>query len=138
MGRKPGTGRWTKGQSGNLSGKPKQDPMVAKFKATTYKDFMEHLQRYGAFTRKEMDVVLKNEATSMFELIFATIVSQAANGCKHARQVLLDRLWGKVKEIQEITIENNGLEDKIKMLSPLKQEQLIELLREAKNASESR
>lgn len=137
MGRLPGSGRWSKGQSGNLSGKPKQDPVIAQFKATTYADFIEHLQLYGTYNRKEMDDVLKDPKTKMFDLIFANIVSQAAKGCKHARQVLLDRLWGKVKEVHEITTKSDDLEDKIKLLSPEKQEQLIDLLRDAKNASKS-
>lgn len=93
-----------KGKSGNKGGRPKKNPIIAKFKETTYEDFIFQLQRYGVLTKDQMKEDLKRPDCTMFEHIFGRIVIDAAQGEKDARQVLLDRLWGKVKE----KIEHSG------------------------------
>ncbi len=115
--------KWPKGLSGNPGGRPKADPAIRAFKETTYKDFITHLQKYGNFTQKEIEIEVKRPDASMFELMFTNIVSGAAKGDKDARAVLLDRLWGKVKEVHEV----HNYE---KELAEIPKERIIEFLRE--------
>lgn len=110
-GNKTGKGGFKKGQSGNPGGRRPEDPIIKEFKETTYKDFIESLQKYGCFNNKEMEVELKRPTATMFELMFCRIVAGAANGDRDSRQVLLDRLWGKVKETaMPVTLENSQAE----------------------------
>lgn len=95
--------QFKKGQSGNPSGRPKIDPLITAVKETSYKQFLEGLQKYGALSLKDMDLELKRPDATMFELMFGNIVASAAKGDKDARQVLLERLWGKVKDQVEYT-----------------------------------
>jgi hypothetical protein len=122
--------RFQPGQSGNPSGKAKLPDHIINFRKTTYEDFLTYLQRFGSFTKPEFEAECNRSDQTMFEGIFAKIILLAHEGDKFARQELLERLWGKVKEVHEIQ-DSSKLEDKIKALSPEKQEQLIELLREA-------
>lgn len=90
--------RFKKGQSGNPGGKRKMDPLVKKIKETTYIEFVTSLHKYGSLTKKEITSQLLRDDISMFEIMFCQIVASAAKGDKDARNVLLDRLWGKAKE----------------------------------------
>lgn len=117
--------KFQKGVSGNPSGKPRQDPTIRAFKETTYKDFITHLQRYGSFSAAEMKADLERPDATMFELIFGKIIAQAAAGEKDGRQVLLERLWGKVKE--EVRLEqSNPIKEAMSQLSA---EELLKLIR---------
>lgn len=117
--------RFQPGQSGNPSGKngASVDPAIKAFKETTYKDFINKLQKYGAFTRQEIANELQRPDATMFEIMFGQIVASAAKGDKDARAVLLDRLWGKVKEVHEV----HNYE---KELAEIPKERIIEFLRE--------
>lgn len=111
--RSPGPGRpFVKGQSGNPGGRSKLEPEIKAFKETTYKDFINNLQKYGAFSPNEMEEEIKRPTITMFEKIFGTIVIQASQGEKSAREVLLDRLWGKVKEHKEVDVDIRSLNPK--------------------------
>ena len=103
--------RFQKGQSGNPGGGRKKDPLIEQFKETTYKDFLAGLQKYGKLSREEMQRELMRPDATMFEIMFGQIVASAAKGDKDARQVLLDRLWGKIKETaMPVTLENSQAE----------------------------
>ena len=114
---------FVKGKSGNISGRPKMDPALKKFKETTYKDFLGGLQKYGAYSPKEMEAELERANITMFEMMFGNIVYTAAKGDKDARALLLDRLWGKVKD--QVQSDTNPLTEELKQLT-LKQ--LLELV----------
>lgn len=111
------------GQSGNPAGRAKTDPLIKAFKETTYKDFIAHLQKYGSYTPDEIQADMKRPDITMFELMFSNIVCGAANGGKDARAVLLDRLWGKVKEVHELHSYD-------KELAEISKERIIEFLKE--------
>ncbi len=99
MSKKMPKGRpFVKGQSGNISGRPKQKAHIAEFRQTSYEDFINQLQKYGSLTKEEMQEDLNRKDATMFELIFGRILVDAAKGERDARQVLFERLWGKVKD----------------------------------------
>ncbi len=125
MGNKTGKGGFKKGKSGNEGGRPKKDPLVQALKDTTYKDFIQGLQKYGTLSRTEMAVELQRPDATMFEIMFGQIVASAAKGDRDARQVLLERLWGKVKEVHDV---NNT--DHKRDLDGIPKERIIEFLRE--------
>lgn len=94
--------RFEKGVSGNPSGRPKREAAIRQLKETTYKQFLDGLQKYGTLSRAEMQAELMRPDATMFEIMFGQIVASAAKGDKDARQVLLERLWGKVTEKVEV------------------------------------
>lgn len=108
---------FVKGQSGNPSGRPKDDPLIKEVKETTYKQFLEGLQKYGALSREEMQAELQRKDATMFEIMFGQIVASAAKGDKDARQVLLDRLWGKVKDKVEFSDATEIEREKVRKMS---------------------
>lgn len=108
--------RFVKGQSGNPGGGKKLDPFVKEFKETSYKDFINQLQKYGKLTRLEMQADLQRPEATMFEIMFGQIVASAAKGDKDARQVLLERLWGKVKDSIEFKDMNEVEREKIRQM----------------------
>lgn len=122
--------RFKPGQSGNPSGGPKLPEHLRQFRRMKYEEFLDRLQELGGLSRKEFKAQVEDPNQTMFQGMFAKMLLQAHDGDRHARTEILERLWGKVKEVHEIQ-DSSNLEDKIKGLSADKQEQLIDLLREA-------
>lgn len=112
------------GQSGNPAGKAKQDPAIKAFKETTYRDFLNSLQKYGAMDPEDLKVELEKPGITVFEVMFGNIVQGAMKGDKDSRNVLLERLWGKVTEKHEVA-------DLRKELADVSDERLIDLVKEA-------
>jgi len=117
-----------KGQSGNPNGKPKKDPIIREFQATTYKDFILKLQKYGTFSKEELKEIVDNPKTQTFDLIFIRILYDAMHGKADARQVLLERLWGKVKDHMQIDLESENNKEDLRKL-PI--QELLQLVRKA-------
>lgn len=116
--------RFKPGVSGNPGGRPK-DPVVKAIRETTLRDFLKKLQELGKKSKDEIELIVEDSKTPMFDLVFARILVDAANGKSDARQVLLDRLWGKVKEM-DITA-NFSAEHELMRSIPIVE--LIELAR---------
>lgn len=120
--------RFQPGESGNPAGKAKQDPAIRTFRETTYKDFVAGLQKYGDMDKAELKAEGMRGDIRAFDAIFAKVVEQAVDGEKDARAVLLDRLWGKPKEMEFGAIAHQEL------LSRIPISDLVELARKAKEA----
>lgn len=118
------------GQSGNPGGIPKVAPFIKKFRRVSYEEFVDHLQTLGSMSRDEFYQAVTDPSQSMFQSMTAKLLEQAVRGDRYARTEILERLWGKVKEVHEIRPPEH-MDEKLKGLSPEKQEQLIELLSEA-------
>ncbi len=86
---------------------------------------MEALQKMGRMDRDNLSSIIKDPDTQMFDLIYANIVANAAKGEKDARQVMMERLWGKPKET-ELTLPHQELLSRIPLAD------LVELARKAK------
>lgn len=117
--------RWKKGQSGNPGGVPKRRKDVHVFRQTTYEDFIDNLKYFGSLTKEEMQEDLTHAETTMFEHVFGKMVMQAADGDERARNELLNRLWGKPKEILDMS---QIITAKLAMLS---NEELIKLAKDS-------
>ncbi len=94
-----GNPAYVKGKSGNprgVNGSPAFDPKIRQFKETAYRDFIDALQLYGFMTPAELEAELQNPKISNFNLMFGNLVRSASAGDKDARQLLIDRLWGRV------------------------------------------
>lgn len=100
---------------------------LRQLRRTTMREFLDALQRYGQMTRKELLAELDREDASMFDLIFAGTMAAAAKGDKDCRQIVLDRLWGKVKDVVEVHAEIHD-----EQLERVPREKIVALLREAK------
>lgn len=96
--------QFTKGKSGNLSGRPKLPEDVREFKKYSYDSFVRKLQEFTLLTKEELTKRVKDPGITMFDLMFAKVVIQAAEGDKDARNLIIDRLWGKVKEQIDVQV----------------------------------
>lgn len=112
------------GQSGNPSGRPKRAMEAEKLRQLQYADFIDLLNKVSAMTREQVAEWLREPARTMFELMFGTLVAQAAKGDKVAMAMLTERLFGKVKDVAEITTKNWDKE-----FDELPRENVLELLR---------
>lgn len=95
--------KWKPGVSGNPGGKSNKDAEIKAFKECTYKEFIDKLQHFGYLTQLEMKQIIQDPKTPMFDLVFSRILFDASRGKQYAVAVLLDRLWGKVKDTMELT-----------------------------------
>lgn len=102
-----GTGgkRFQKGVSGNPGGKRKVSLEIQTVQETTYKDFITKLQKYGSLSKGELSATLEDESIPSFDLVFIRIIYDAMEGKSDARQVLIDRLWGKVGQIADFNFQ---------------------------------
>jgi hypothetical protein len=88
--------RWTKGQSGNPSGRPKGQLRRDQVEAV--------MGRFSAMTRAELQKIVQNEKSTMLEIMVASVMAKAAKDGDATRlQFLLDRTIGRVKEQVEIS-----------------------------------
>lgn len=100
---------------------------LRQLRRTTMREFLDSLQRFGQMTRKDILKEMDRDDATMFELIFAGTVAAAAKGDKDCRQIVLDRLWGKVKDVVEVQAEIHD-----EQLARVPREAIVRLLREAK------
>ncbi len=99
--------KWKKGQSGNPSGRPKADVVIADINRLSQRDLVEKLREFGNMTPSELQkTVWKDQKTTTFEVVCAKIYIDAMAGKADARQILLERLCGKVKDTLEISPTN--------------------------------
>lgn len=115
-----------KGVSGNPGGRKKESPIVSQFRKTSYEDFINYLNKYGAMNQAEMKAEIERVDCTMFEKIFGRIIYQAAQGEKDGRQVLLERLWGKVKDQVEFT-QNSANQETEDLLRKIPLSELVAL-----------
>lgn len=118
------------GQSGNPGGYSKKKREQMAFKRISYEDFITKLQTYGASPQSALDAVIKDPATSAFDLMFVKIFNDAINGKADARNIIIERLWGKVKSHVELS-HFNDTEAEVQRaeLRKLSFEQLFDLVR---------
>lgn len=91
--------KFQKGQSGNPGGVSKVARAMKNFQKLSHEEFLTKLQLFGSATKAQLQEILDDPETKVFDLIFIKILHDAVEGKSDARQVLLERLWGKVKEM---------------------------------------
>lgn len=81
--------RWKKGQSGNVSGKPKQ--LLTKDKVKSI------MGKFASMTKAELEAIEKNPKSTMMEIMVASIITQAIRTGDYSRlNFILDRSIGRV------------------------------------------
>lgn len=106
VGRGPKNQLWKPGQSGNPSGRRKESAALTRFRETTNEQFIEALQRYGHMHFGALKQEMSRDDVDSFDRLFGGIILDSINGDDKARQLLIDRLFGKVKENLGISIEH--------------------------------
>ena len=87
---------YQKGQSGNPSGRPKN--------AMTAGAFKKIIDRLGAMTRVELQAVIQNPKTTMYELQLASAFAHGVKTGDYGKVALIiDRTIGKVRDDLHIT-----------------------------------
>lgn len=127
--------RFKPGNNANPTGGRKMPAHLRTFRKMSYLEFLENLHKLGSMMRVEFFDYQEDPGLTMMEGIFSMMIKQAHEGDRFARTEILERLWGKVKEVHEIQ-EISTIKEGIKGLSPEKQEQLIDLLRQAAEAKD--
>lgn len=125
-----GGNRFPKGVSGNPGGKKKIAPEIKAFQETTYKDFIAKLQIFGTWPSADLIKLIDDPQTIVFDKIFARILVDAGEGKSDARQVLIERLWGKVKEMEATT----AFAAEQEMMKRIPISELVELAKKYRNA----
>lgn len=118
------------GQSGNPGGKRPMDPALKELKHLSYQDFLASLHRYGYMTASQTELEVNRPDLTHFERLSLNVVVTAANGDKDARNVLLERLWGKVKDT--IDIAHRDLDQELEKVN---RDKIVQLLKEAATAN---
>ena len=123
---KPNSTSFKKGKSGNPSGLPK-DPQAIAIQEARSQFLLATLSKMAASTRPELKAIIKDESQPAINVIFARVVVDATSGNNNARQVVLERLWGKPKE--EIVVATKTTLEQSMQDRPI--EELIEIARGA-------
>lgn len=105
----PAEHRWKKGQSGNPAGKAKRVVEAERQRLITYAEFIDLVTKFSTMPRDEIKAYLERPEATMFELIYGKMVVDAAKGDRVAREMLTERLFGKVKEqIESFNVNVNS------------------------------
>lgn len=112
-------------------GRPRKDPELVEVQKIN-RDIVEaRLVSFMTMTREGLKAVIDNPATSMLDLMVASLVQKAIKEGDHQRLgFLFDRVIGKVKENVDITMTQRRIEEAhISVVQEVPREKLIELIR---------
>lgn len=86
------------GQSGNPRGgvPATKDVLVVRQVRDEY--LISSLYKMGAATKPTLQAIVKDPSSIMFDVMFAQCWLDAGKGNDKARQVIVERLWGKVSD----------------------------------------
>jgi len=117
--------QWQPGQSGNPNGRP-VDAMKAEARAAKqyakFKDIMLDLQELSTDDiKKWLDVPTR----TMLEVTAGKLVLESSKGNLQALAAMSERLFGKVKDVQEVTQKKDWSEE----LEKADKAQLVTMLR---------
>ncbi len=94
---------WKKGQSGNPSGRPKDDPALKRAKELNQIQFEKIMNKYLHLTPVQVERRLKDKSKPMIELLLGNIIHQAyAEGDVKRAEWIMGRMIGKPAERLEI------------------------------------
>lgn len=109
---------FVKGQSGNPSGRPKGLLTRAKVEAT--------LGRFSSLTRAQLQEVVQDPASTMLEIMVASVMARAAKDGDASRLAfLLDRSIGKIKDMGPMEEDESLLE-----IQAMSDQELVRLVKE--------
>lgn len=109
--------KWKPGQSGNISGKPKQ--LLTKDKVSAL------MGKFSLMSRRELKDFVANDDAPIVEVAVAAIYLKAASDGDFTRlNFLLDRSIGKVKDEIEQTVKSISDEE----LDKIPREQIVRLI----------
>ena len=95
--------KWSKGQSGNLKGRPPMDPELRAVSKMSHGYIQQLINKYSAMTRAEVQAKITSADTPMIECTIASIYVKALQSGDYMRwNALLDRAIVKVTEQLEV------------------------------------
>lgn len=127
-GKKTGGKNIEKGEVKNPRGTPGISSERKAVRRMSFVEFIDSFYKYGQMSRGEIEEDLKRPGCTMMELMFGTVIVQAAKGDHLARCLIMDRLWGKVAQKHEIV----GLERE--KFDGIDDENLLRLVRDDQGA----
>lgn len=120
------------GQSGNPGGRPKMPADIREARRVTQIELERIINKYTSYTRQEMKDAIADPNTSMFEIMIASIIGQAAQKGDQTRlEFLLNRMIGKVPD-KHIATSGEGFKivmayDPVKKLTGVSDEPTAEI-----------
>jgi hypothetical protein len=95
------------GVSGNPLGVSKIAAQSLLLRQTEYAEFLSIFHTCGRMTDEDFDAWIKDKARVKFEKAVGLLVDQASKGDKLAFTILVERLFGKVKDISEVMLKRD-------------------------------
>ena len=97
---------WEKGESGNPNGRPRKYVSLLKENGYKLSEINDTIQNMMAMKIDELDFVFKSDTTTILEKTIAgAMIKSLKNGSLYSLDTLLSRVYGKPKEMAEITNE---------------------------------
>jgi hypothetical protein len=92
-------GSWSKGKSGNPSGRPVDSEEAKEIKKLTKAQLLEMAGKVMDMSRADLEALKKDPAAPALKVMIAGLaIGIMDKGDSHAFQVLMDRLLGKVSD----------------------------------------
>ena len=104
-----------KGESGNKLGGAVVPAHMRKFKAKTYEEFIEALQKMGNMTQEDLKEIVFNDQSKNMSIIFGRFLLECQRGNMIAMKMFFDYVFGKPKEFDpnaiNVTVNHRPLQN---------------------------
>jgi FAD synthase len=109
-GRKDIEPRWKKGESGNPKGRPQKPVLQLKRAGYKLAEINDTIQTLMTLTLEELRVVWDNPASTLLERTIASAIRKSIEkGNLDAMETLLNRVYGKPKEVLDVTTKGDSI-----------------------------
>ena len=102
--------RWNKGESGNPKGRPQKPVLQLKRAGYKLTEINDTIQTLMTLTLEELRSIWDNPASTLLERTIASAIRKSIEkGNLDALETLLNRVYGKPKEVLDVTTKGDSI-----------------------------